>query len=311
MNRTEFSKSVGPGLFSFALDSFKPRSGEGELWREIVEACGSVKTSSRAYEEGAYYAGLGTIPNKPEGENIIYDDLIQGNTKRWNHKTYGLGVRITEELIEDSLYPDIPTEMEAFSRQLGASARETLTVIVLDAFNNGNNTTSHTAGDGLAIFSASHTLLRGGTWTNLLSPASDLSATSLQSALDGFENTRDDTGKIQMIQAKRILLNPSSAWKAKELLNSTYDPESPNNSINAIKERNLQIISTAYFNTPDAWVLLADPAVSNGGLVAFMRRKVTFARDGDFNTGDALFKVTFRFSVEVNKPNNMYYSAGA
>ena len=311
MNRSSFNKAVVPGLFSFALDSFRPKTGEGELWRQVISACGNVRQSSWAYEESAYYGALGTIPLKGEGEPIPYDDFVQGPTKRWTHRTYGLGVRITEEMIEDSLYPDIPTEMETFSRELGSSSKETVTLLVFDIFNSGTGTTTHTAGDGLAIFSGSHTQLRGGTWSNLLSPAADLSATALQTALDGFENTRDDTGKIQMIVARNILVNPSNAWKAKELLNSTYDPESPNNTINALKERNLQLISSAYYTDTDAFTLLAMPAIPTGGLIAYMRRKPTFARDGDFNTGDALFKATFRFSIEVNKPNNMYHSAGA
>lgn len=311
MNRTQFNKATVPGLFSFALDSYKPLSGEGELWRQIVNAAGSVKNSRRAYEETAYYAGLGTIPGKPEGEPIAYDDFLQGPTKRWIHRTFGLGMRITEEMIEDSLYPDIPTEMEAFSRELGKSARETITLLVFNIFNSGTATTSHTAGDALAIFSASHTSLRGATWSNLISPAADLSATTLQTAIDNFETTKDDTGKYQSIKANNILVNPSNAWKAKELLNSGYDPESANNAINPIKERNLQLISTPFYTDTDAFTLISKPAISNGGLIAYMRRKVTFARDGDFDTGDALFKTTFRFSIEVNKPSNLYHSAGA
>ena len=311
MNRTQFNKAVVPGLFSFAIDSFKPRSGEGELWRSVIEQCGSVKTSNRAYEEAAYFAGLGTIPGKGEGEPITYDDFVQGPTKRWTHKTYGLGIRITEEMIEDSLYPDIPTEMETFTRELGSSSRETLTLLSFDMFNSGTTTATHTAGDGLAIFSTAHTQLRGGTWSNLLNPAGDLSATVLQTALDGFENTRDDTGKIQMITARTILVNPSNAWKAKELLNSTYDPETPNNAINALKERNLQLVSTAYYTDADGFTLLAPPAIPTGGMIAYLRRKPTFARDGDFQTGDAMFKVTMRYSIEINKPNNLYHSAGA
>lgn len=311
MNRSQFQKVVVPGLFSFAMDSYRPQSGEGELWREVVEACGSVKSSRRAYEESAYYAGLGSVPAKPEGEPIGYDEMVQGPTKRWTHKTYALGIRCTEELIDDALYPDLPTEMEAFSRELGVSWRETKTLLVFDIFNSGTGTTTHTAGDALAIFSGSHTRLRGGTWSNLLSPAADLSATSLQSALDSFENTRDDTGRLQMIKAQVILVNPSNAWKAKELLNSAYDPESANNSINVLKERNLRLISTSYYSDTDAFTLLAKPPMSNGGLIAYDRRPATFAQDGDFQTGDFLAKVTARFSVEVNKPNGLFHSAGA
>lgn len=306
MNRTTFNKSVVPGLFSFMVDSYRPRNEE-QIWKEFC----TMKTSKRAYEESAYYGALGIIPTKEEGKGIAYDDPVQGPTKRWTHKTYGLGVRITEEIIEDSLYPDIPTEMKEFTEELGSSARETLEILGHDIINNGTVSTNHTDGLGNAVFSTGKARLRGGTWDNLLSPASDLSATALQVALDTFENTRDDSGKIQIIKAKKIFVAPQNAWKAKELLNSAYDPESANNSINAIKERNLQLVVSPYLTDTDAFTLWAEPPSSNGGVIAFMRRKVTFAQDGDFETGDAKFKCTFRFSIEVNKPNNFFYSAGA
>ena len=310
MNRTQFNKVVVPGLFSFMVDSFKPRATEEE-WRGIVEACGAVKNSKRAYEEAAYYAGFGMVAGKGEGEAITYDEMVQGPTKRWTHRTFGLGCRITEELIEDSLYPDLPTEMESFTRELGVAARETLNVLTFDIFNSGTGTTTHTGGDALALFSGAHTLLRGGTWSNLLAPAADLSATTLQTAIDNFENQKDDTGKWARNRASKILVNPSNAWKAKELLNSGYDPESANNAVNTLKERNLSLISTPYYTDTDAFTLLSPPAHSNAGLIAFLRRKVTFAKDGDFDTGDAMFKVTFRYSIEVNRSSNMYHSAGA
>lgn len=310
MNRSQFNKALVPGLFALMVDSYRTRAGQEE-WRSLVNACGSVKTSQRSYEESAYFATYGTVPEKPEGEPIQYDEPVQGPTKRWSHITYGLGGRITEELIEDTLYNEVPTEMGSISRELGSSSRETLNLLTFDIFNSGTATTSHTAGNGLAIFSAVHTQLRGGTWSNLQAPAADLSATTLQSALDTFENTRDDTGKFQLIKARTILVHPNNAWKAKELLNSAYDPESANNSINALKERNLQLMVTPYYTDTDAFTLMAEPANANSGVIAFLRRRVTFAKDGDFNTGDALFKTTFRYSVEVNKPSNLFHSAGA
>lgn len=305
MNRTTFNKSVVPGLFSFAVEAYSPKSGE-QLWKKLA----TVKQSKRAYEESAYFAPLALIPGKAEGTAITYDDPVQGPTKRWTHKTYGLGVKVTEELIEDALYPEIPTEMSEITKELGKSAAETLEVIVHDVINSGTATTSHTDGLGVAIFGTGKSRLRGGTWSNLLSPAADLSATTLQAALDTFENTKDDTGKVQIIKAREIWVAPANAWKAKELLNSAYDPETPNNSINTLKERNLQLIVSPFLTNNKAFTLVADPPHGNGGLIAYMRRKVTFAQDGDFETGDARFKVTFRFCVEINKANNLFHSAG-
>ena len=309
MNRSDFNKSVVPGLFDFMSSSYKPRSEEKVSYQLLTG--GKPRESRRAYEENAYWGALGLLPAKGEGNAIAYDNPVQGPTKRWTHKTYGLGVRITEELIEDCLYPDIPTEMKQLTSELGKSARETIEILTWDLVNNGTTTTTHTDGLGGAIFSTGKQLLRGGTWSNLLSPNADLSSTALQTSLDAFENTRDDAGKIQVIKATKIFVNPANAWKAAELLHSAYDPESGNNSTNELKARNLQLVSSAYMTDTDAFLLWAEPANEGQGFIAYMRRPVSFAQDGDFNTGDALFKGTFRYSAEVNKANNVYYSQGA
>ena len=196
--------------------------------------------------------------------------------------------------------------MNDTSKELGRSARVTLEVLVHDMWNNGTATTNHTCGDALALFSASHTALGGGTWSNLLTPAGDLSAATLQSMIDALESTNDGRGKKQLIKAKYLLVPTGLSWKAKELINSAYDPETPNNAINALKERNLQLIVSPYLTDADGFGLIAD----QNPITAFERRKVTFAKDGDFNTGDFLMKNTFRFSVEVNNPLGLYWSAG-
>lgn len=308
MNRSQFNKFIVPGLFSASKESYKQKSQEA-VYKKIIS--GGLRSSDRAYEESAYWAGLGLPVQKPEGKEIQYDDPVPGPTKRWNHRTFGLGMRITEEAIEDILYPEIPTKMSAQSKELTSSFVELWEVLVHDIINNGVNTTSHTAGDGLAIFSASHTLLRGGTWSNILSPASDLSVTSLQTAIDQFTLTKNDEGRFQVIKPRYILVHPNNAWKSYELLESAYDPESPNNSINSIKKWGLTPIISPFLTDTDAFTLIADPPHEDGGVIAYMRRSVTVKQDSDFETGDLKIKATARFSVEVNKPNNLFHSQGA
>lgn len=308
MNRSQFNKAVVPGLFSFSLESYRHKEEES-VWKKIVG--GKARSSDRMYEDTAYFGGLGFPVVKPEGKEITYDDVVQGPQKRWVHITYGLGMRITEEMIEDTLYGDIPTTMESQSKELGISFGELLEVLVHDIINNGTSTTNHTAGDGLAIFSASHTSLRGGTWSNLMNPAADLSATSLQTAIDNFTTTKDDSGRYQIIKPKLLFVHPNNAWKAYELLESGYDPESPNNSINSIRKWGLQPIVSPYLTGRTAFTLYSEPPHSDGGVIAFMRRKFNVKQDSDFETGDLKIKATMRFSVECNKPNNFYHSSGA
>lgn len=308
MNRSAFNKAIVPGLFSLAVDSYRLKSKEA-IWKKIVG--GDARSSDRAYEDSVFFGGLGLPVAKPEGKEITYDGFVQGPTKRWLHITYGLGTRITEEMIEDCLYGDVPTSMSGQSKELGNSFAELQELLVHDIINNGTSTTYHTSGDGLAVFSASHTLLRGGTWSNLLSPAADLSATALQTAIDNFTTTKDDSGKYQIIKPKYIFVHPNNAWKAYELLESGYDPESANNSINSIKKWGLTPIVSPYLTGKTAFTLYAEPPHEDGGVIAFLRRKFTVKQDSDFETGDLKFKGTMRFSVEVNKPNNLYHSQGA
>ena len=308
MNRSQFNKAVVPGLFSFAVDSYRRKESE-MICKKIVG--GKFRSSDRMFEDTAYFAGLGFPVVKPEGKEITYDDFVQGPTKRWTHVTYGLGTRITEEMIEDTLYGDIPTSMEGSSKELGASFGELQEILVHDIINNGTSTTNHTGADSLAMFSASHPALRGGTWSNILSPAADLSATSLQTCIDNFCTTKDDTGKYQIIKPKYLFIHPNNAWKAAELLESGYDPETANNSINSIRKWGLQPIISPYLTGTTAFTLWAQPTHSDAGVIAFLRRKFTVKQDSDFETGDLKFKATMRFSVECAKANNMYHSAGA
>lgn len=306
MNRSQFNKSVVPGLFSFMVDAYRRRSQDA-IWKKLVR----TRSSRRAYEESAYFGGLGLPAKKPEGQAIVYDDFVQGPTKRWTHTTYGLGTTITEEMIEDTLYDDIPTDMADQTAEISDSFSELWEVLVHDLINNGTNTNNHTAGDALAIFSNAHISLRGGTWSNLLTPAADLSATTLQTALQNFENTKDDSGKFQIIKPRSILIAPEQEWKTRELLESQFDPESSNNAVNTVTSRSLKPLISPYLTDTDAFTLIADPPNRKSGIIAFMRRKVKFQQDGDFDTGDVKFKGTARFSVEVNKPSNLFHSAGA
>lgn len=307
MNRSTFNKFIVPGLFSAAEESYREQNSKA-LWKKL---CKVDSTSKRAYEENAYWGGMGLPVIKPEGTEITYDDIVPGPTKRWNHITYGLGMRITEEAIEDIIYSEIPTDMKSQSGELTASFNELWEILVHDIINNGPNTTTHTAGDGLAIFATNHPTLRGGTWSNLLSPAADLSATSLQTSIDNFTLTKNDSNRYQIIKPKYLLVHPNNAWKANELLDSKFDPETANNSVNSILGWGLQVMVSPYLTDTDAFTLIAEPSHENGGVIAFMRRDVTVKQDSDFETGDLKIKATARFSVEVNKPSNMFQSQGA
>ena len=300
-SRSRFATVIVPGLFAVMTEEYKRYP---EVWRELVK----VEKSDRAYEECSYLSGLSPIPKKGEGDPIVYEARLMGPTKRWTHDTFALGMRITEECIEDDLY----RVMQDGARELGVSARETRHINVAEIFNTGFVTTYHTAGDVLAIFATNHVRLDGGTWSNVAT-ASALSYSTLQNAILAFESQTDHRGKKIMQTPMTLLVPQALEYKALELLESVGNPENANNVINSVSRArpSIKLVVWPYLTSATAWFLIGDNARMATGLTHFERVGVQFGKEGDFDTGDAKFKTRFRCSTEINNPIGLYANAGA
>lgn len=299
INRSKFNRLYVPGLFLIATDSFKRFS---EDWKQFI----LVNKTGKAYEEIAYMSGLDMAYKKPEGTAITYDSPLQGGTKKFVPETWGLGVRITEEAIDDDLYG----KMKRFMKELGVSMAETINVQAYDGF----NSTTKTSADGQTIFYASHSKLDGSTYSNLYT-SSSLSLDALQDDIAAYESLTDHRGKhINRIGGVQwIVANSALEWKLAEIFNSIMNPETANNAINALKKARpkLNYFCTPYITDTNARYYIGEKDEARG-MVWFNRKAPTFARDGDFDTGDALFKVTARFSGAGSvDPMNIAKNAGA
>lgn len=296
--RSRFNKVITPGLFMIAVSNFKRY---GEPWRQLF----TVKKSKRAYEEIGYMSGLGALVEKPEGTGVTYDARIQGPTKKWVHKTWALGVRIAQETIDDDLY----NVMEGVAAELGKSAAETVNIIAFDIL----NSTSRTSADGQTVFSASHVRLDGSTYSNLCSAAA-LSLDSLEDDIAAYEALKDHRGKVinRKGSCRVVVANSDLEWDLAKLFHSTDNPETANRAINEFRNARpkLTYYTTPYITDTNARYYIGekDPA---RGPIYFTRQPAVFAREGDFDTGDALFKVTLRNSIEVADPMNLFKNAGA
>ncbi len=300
-SRSRFTTTIAPGLFTVAVEEYKRYP---EIWRELVK----VDKSTRAYEECAYIGGLPTAPKKAEGDPVSYYARLQGPTKRWTHDTYALGMRITEEAIEDDQY----RVMQDGARELGVSARETRHINVAEIFNTGFVTTYHTTGGGLPIFYGSHVRLDGATWSNLAT-ASALSYSTLQNAILAFESQVDSRGKKIMQTPMILLVPPALEYKAIQILQNPAQPDTAERNINAVTKARpgIKLVVWPYLTSTTAWFLIGDNARMDTGLIYFERVGVQFGREGDFDTGDAKFKVRWRSSIETNNPIGLYGNAGA
>lgn len=307
ITRSTFNEEYVPGYFALAVDTYQ--SAE-KMYDKIF----TIKTSVRKQEKMLYRSTTGYLAEKGEGEAIGYDTPIGDRTQTWTHKVYALGIRATEEAIDDNLYEfgsggNAGQDIQELFRELGTSAAETPEVLSATVFNFATSTTYHVANDGLAIASAAHTRLDGSTYSNLQT-SSDLTYTTFWNAVTTAENQFDQRQKRIKFKVKALLIPPQLERQAREILYGTERPDTANRALNTIVQsgRKIQLMIWQYLTDVDAWCLLLDNQGKEGGLVFFWRRRTRFAKEGDFETGDLKSKVDQRFSVEVGDPRIVYFN---
>lgn len=204
---------------------------------------------------------FGALRLKGEGEAITYDDALFGPEKAYTPVRFGLGYKITQEMIDHELYGQV----EKFERALIKSAVDLQEVKAALLFNNGFATTaddgfSATGFDGLALFSTAHTRLDNGpVLRNRPSTDVDLGVTGLQNALIDFHTQNlDERGRPQLIRPKMLLIHPNDMFTARELLQSEFKPGTANNEINALREEGLSFMVSHYLTDTDGWYLVGD-----------------------------------------------------
>lgn len=197
---------------------------------------------------------------KGEGENVGYDDPIFGGTQEYTPVRWGLGYKVTQEMVDHELYGQV----EKFESALIKSAVDLQETTAALLFNNGFGTTDAdgfeaTGFDSLQLFSTAHTRLDGGaTMRNRPSTDIDLSVTGLQNAIVDCHNWVDDRGRPQYHRPKVVIVNPEDIFTAREILESEYKPGTANNEINALKQEGLSFMVNHYLTDTDMWALLSD-----------------------------------------------------
>ena len=297
MARGAFSNLLAPGFRKIVFETYKEREQEGP---ELVNR----NTSKRAYEDDFNMAGFGTLPTKIEGGQVTYQDAIQGNTKRYTWTTYALGFRISQEILEDDLYGIMGSRM---SKALGRSARNNAEIVMHAPYNSAFDTAvvGFTAGESLC--STSHALLRGGTLANRPTVDADFDLLSLQAALESFHVMTDESGLPAVFIPRMVIHSINDRWMVAQVLKSQYLPGTNQNDINQVAQEGLKPHLSHYLTDPDAWFVLCDQHDIN----YWERRAATFSNSDDFNTGDALYKLTRRNGSGFGDWRGVYGTQGA
>lgn len=299
INSSSFAKALWPGVNAWYGKSYN------EYEVEFTKLFDKY-TSNKQYEEDVGLSSFGLAIQKSEGAPIQYDSERQGFTTRFTHAVYALGFMITREIMEDDQY-DVVGQNKA--QGLAYSIRQTKEVLGTNVYNRAFSST-YTGGDGVALLSASHPNVAGGTWSNLIATASDLSEAALEQAVIDIAAYTNDRGLKIAVKPKSLVIPYPLQFEAARILKSVGRVGTDNNDINALNSMGAfkDVIVNHYLTDSDAWFIRTD--VPNG-MKYFERRADAFEMDNDFDTENAKFKASFRASWGWTDPKALYGSAGA
>jgi hypothetical protein len=300
INTGNFGKALWPGINKWYGDSYNEHQKE---YTELFDTFSSRK----AFEEDVSVSAFGLAPVKPQGSGVSYDSMQQGFVSRYNHVVYALGFIITREMKEDDLY-DIVGKRNA--RSLAMSMNQTKETIAANVYNRAFDN-GYTGGDGLELCSTLHVNIAGGTYANELTTAADLSEASLEQAcidLMAFEN---DRGLKINVMPKKLIIPTALAFEAERILNTIGRVGTADNDLNALKSLNKfpgGVVVNHYLTDADAWFIRT---TAPDGMKHFERRADDFTLDNDFDTDNAKFKATARYSFGWSDPRGIFGSPGA
>ena len=296
---SSFAKALWPGVNAWYGKAYNDYQTE---WDKLFEK----NTSKKAYEEDVGLSGFGLAKVKSEGAAIEYDSERQGWTTRYNHVVYALGFIITREMFEDDQY-DVVGQRKA--KGLARSMRQTKEIVGANIFNRAFNS-SYKGGDQKEMCATDHPLVAGGTFANELTTASDLSEAALeQAAIDIYAFT-DDRGLLIAAKPKKLVIASANQFEASRILEADGRTGTDSNDPNVLKNKCIipETIVNHYLTDSDAWFILTDV---NDGLKYFERRGDAFEMDNDFDTENAKFKATARYSFGWSDPRGVFGSPGA
>lgn len=175
------------------------------------------------WEDDQEYGGPGLATEKPEGQEMSTGSIYQGYTTRYIARTFALKLIITEEALEDNKYDKVIRAAGRLKRALWKTADIDATQVLVRAWN-----TSYVGGDAQPLFSASHTLPQGGTFSNTMAVPLGPSVTAVQVATSSMRKLPGHDGITEGVEP-RMILCPTEQWAVwDEILKSKFVPESGN-----------------------------------------------------------------------------------
>lgn len=298
MTTGSLARLIYPGVNKFFQTKYNDHETQ---WTDLFDSF----TTNRNFVEDVALTGLGLMSEKSELAPISYDTMGQSYTTRYTMAVYALGFQISKELIEDDLYKEMSQKKAS---ALARSARHTQEIIAANVYNRAF-TSGYTGGDGKVLGASDHPNKNGGTYSNILSTAANLSEAAIEQAIIDIKKWTDDRGLRINVKPKSLIIPVDLEFEADRLFNSTLRSGTADNDKKSkafgmfpggVKVNNFLTSTTAWFIRTDC----------PEGMKFFERRAMAFDTDNDFDTETAKFKCTHRYAYGWTDPKAFYGTAG-
>jgi hypothetical protein len=293
-----FAKALYPGVSKWFGMKYDEHQTE---YTDLYD----IESSSRAWEEDMGTSYFGPMAVKPEGNSVLYDTAQQGFLTRYQHVTYGLGFVITREMVDDDLYSVIGKKQ---AQGLAFSARQTKELVGALVYEN-SATNTFLGGDGVELLSASHVNVAGGVYSNILSGTPNLSEAALEDICIQIMKAENDRGFQISVIPQCLVVTPDNVFEADRILNSPLRVGTADNDLNALKNMGKfpggVKVNHYIANSADDWFVRTNVM---DGMKMYNRRSDDFTMDNDFDTDNAKYKCTARYSFGWTDPRGLYGS---
>ena len=286
-----FGKLLEPGLRKLFYETFDEVP---EQYSKVFKVHNSKKAREVDYGLGAMPVWsefgtaikndlTGTAVTTGEMPSVNYVTIPAGLERVYVHKEFAQGFMVERKFVDDEQYNVI----NKMPKDLARAGRYKVETDACSLLSGGFTNTGY---DSKPLFSASHSLLSGGSCSNLVT--GELNQENLQKAILLMKNIKDEAGKKVVFKADTLVIPPALEFRAIELLNSTNQPDGELNNINSIKGK-LKIVVLDFLTTDTEWYVMDS---SRHELNFFWRVRPEFKREEDFDTLVSKYRGYMRYS---------------
>lgn len=266
-----------------------------------------VEQTDKAFLKKSYMGGLGLPVANRDLENIPFQNPPKGPVSYFTPVNYRSGYQIERQTIEQEEWGLLANR----PRTMLYGASILMETVAANLFNNGFTVQNYDKGFDLSgtdkpLFSTTNTREDGlATWSNFLNQGLPITVeTVIQAIVSLLFNLNDSRGLPIVYSGTFYIYVPTispTLWQqAIEVVNSTMNPGTSDNKINAaIKQFRLEVCPLRLLTNPDAWFIGWEPSAPNYGLQMVVNLYPDISPLAPFgNNPDAWFsRLRTRFTV--------------